>query len=187
MQNASGPAILSHPWRDAFVETLLRNPERQRGAVVRNPEAGRGAASAGTERFVYRHGLALFVNNILDRCPNCVSRPEVAGAAVSRPAATIGTVDPSLVQATAAIRLHRVQYLVWFAVCHHDNVDVICTNVGGQQRPATTSAHLPQAFQYEVPAYRIEQIAILCHSASGLLLLRSIRFRKRSAESISSA
>jgi len=197
MQMASGSAILSHPRFERRFGTPRRNPERERGARselrgafgtlsvsewrVRNPERERGAVLAG---FVYRHGFALFTDNILDRCPNGVSGPEVAGAAVSSPAATIGTVDRSLVQATTAVRLHRVQYQIWFAVCRHNQVDMICTNVRGQKRPATKSAHIPNAFQYDPPANRIEQIAVLHHSASGLLLLPSIRFRKRSPESI---
>jgi uncharacterized protein YehS (DUF1456 family) len=46
-------------------------------------------ASARGRLFEQRHGFALLSNNILDRCPNGIFYPQVARAAMLRPAAEI--------------------------------------------------------------------------------------------------
>jgi hypothetical protein len=79
MQTASGLAILSH--------SRLQNAEVSSRVSVSEPRASEGSASAGTGRFVYRHGFALFPNNILDRCPNGISGPKDSGCCHGEPSA----------------------------------------------------------------------------------------------------
>src|SRR4051794_35262487 len=100
------------------------------------------------------------------------------------PAAAIWTVQRVLVQGAAAISFYSGHHLFRFAVRRYYNVDMVCANVSGQEGPTSAGTHLLQAFQYDLPAHRIQPVRLLSHSLSGLLLAACIGLRERSTELI---
>ena len=105
----------------------------------------------------------------MDRSPDLLRHPKVAGAPVSRPSAPVCVVQTTAVQRAAGVGLHIVENFLRTILRSDYQRDVLCPYLGSQESPHAKSTHLPKGFQDQRSPPTIHHVRLLPSS----LLFRS--------------
>jgi len=103
---------------------------------------------------------------------------------MARPSPRTRAIQGVLVQRTAAVSLHRIQYVFRLAICRSYDMYMIRANVGSQEDIATAGTDLDQALQYKLPANFVQQVGLLGHSGPGAQFFANVRLWNRCAEAV---